>query len=172
MKIWGLHERENPLHDGNHSSLCPRVPIHLPGKTCAYDPQSKIPSADCQGQMSASPQHWYHNTRKRQCFLGVGTRLADGETCAGWGAVARSPHGIDITFGPVITTEALLAFVHSDNTADMSDMAEAFPFGPHGLVARDANSCVCFDSKHAAGVCLGTIQARTNVQLGPANSYC
>ena len=32
--------------------------------------------------------------------------------------------------------------------------------GPHGPVARDA----C--SKHAAGVCLGTILARTHVQLG------
>ena len=39
------------------------------------------------------------------------TRLADGETLDGWGAVARSLHGrIDIMFRPVITTEAHLAF--------------------------------------------------------------
>ena len=37
---------------------------------------------------------------------------------------------------------------------------------PRGPVARDAHSCVFYDSKHAAGVCLGTIQARTHVQLG------
>ena len=33
-------------------------------------------------------------------------------------------------------------------------------------VARDAHACVFYDSKHAAGVCLGTILARTHVQLG------
>ena len=37
--------------------------------------------------------------------------------------------------------------------------------GPHGPVAHDANSCVFYDSKHAAGICLGTIQARTHIQL-------
>ena len=36
--------------------------------------------------------------------------------------------------------------------------------GPHGPVARDANSCIFHDSKHAAGICLGTIQVRTRVQ--------
>ena len=40
--------------------------------------------------------------------------------------------------------------------------------GPRGSVARDANSCIYFDSKHAAGVRLGTIQARTHVQLALA----
>ena len=76
-------------------------------------------------------------------------------------------------FGPVITTEAHLAFsgarTHSNNTDEMSAMNEALSFlGPRGLVARDANSCVYYDSKHAAGVCLGTIQARTHVQLALA----
>ena len=101
-----------------------------------------------------------------------GTRLADGETLAGC-AVARSPHGrIDVMIGPVITTEAHLAHAgagtHS-NTTEMSAMVEALFFlGPHGPVARDADSCVFFDSKDAAAVCLGTIQARTHVQLALA----
>ena len=100
------------------------------------------------------------------------SRLADGETFAGWGAVARSFHGrIYVMFGPVITTEAHLAFagsrVHSNNAAEMSATVEALSFlGHHGPVARDAHSCVFFDSKHAAGVCLGTIHARTHVHLG------
>ena len=103
-----------------------------------------------------------------------GIRLADGETLAEWGAVARSPHGrIDVMFGPVITTEAHLAFAgartQSNNTAEMSAMVEALFFlGPHGPVHRNANSCVFYDSEHAAGVCLGTIQARTHVQLALA----
>ena len=85
-----------------------------------------------------------------------GTRFADGETLAGWGAF--------------ITTEAHLAFagarVHSNKTAEMSAMIEALSsLGPLGPVARDANSCFFYDSKHAAGVCLGTIQARSHVQL-------
>ena len=89
---------------------------------------------------------------------------------AGWGAIARSHHGRrDIMFGPVITTEAQLAFagarVHSNNTAEMTAMVEALSFlGLHGLVARAANPCVFFYSKHAAGVFLGTNLARTHVQ--------
>ena len=98
----------------------------------------------------------------------------DGETSAGWGVIARSLHGrIDIVFGPVITTEAHPAFsgarTHSNNTAELSAMIEALSFlGPRGPVARDMNSCVCYDSKHAVGVCFGTVQARTHVQLALA----
>ena len=103
-----------------------------------------------------------------------GTRIVDGETLAGRGVISRSPHGmIDIMFGPVVTTEAHLAFsgarTHSNNTAEMTVMIEALSFlGPHGPVARDEQWCIYYDSKHAAGVCLGTIQARTHVQLALA----
>ena len=50
-------------------------------------------------------------------------------------------------FGPVVTTEAHLAFagarVHSDNTAKRSAMVEALFFlAPHGPVVLDANSCI------------------------------
>ena len=99
------------------------------------------------------------------------TRLVGGETLDGWCAIARSPHGrIDIMFGPVITTDAHLAFtgasVHSNNTAEMSAMIVALSFlWPHGLVAREAHACCLSNCKHAAGVCLGTTQARTHAQL-------
>ena len=71
-------------------------------------------------------------------------------------------------FGPVITTEAHLAFAgartQSNKTAEMSAMIEALSIlGPRGPVARDANSCIYYDSEHTA--CLGTVQARTHVQL-------
>ena len=77
-------------------------------------------------------------------------------------------------FGPVVTTEARLAFsgarTHSNKTAEMTAMIEALSFlGPHGPVVRDKQSCIYYDSKHAAGVCLGTIQARTHVQLALAS---
>ena len=84
----------------------------------------------------------------------------DGETLAGWGAIARSPHErMDMMFGPVISTEVHLAFsrarTHSNNTAEMMAMIEVLSFlGPRGPVARDANSCIYYGSKHAAGVCL------------------
>ena len=60
-------------------------------------------------------------------YIDGDTRVVDGETLAGWGAIARSLHGrIDIMFGPVFTTEAHLAFAgartHSNNTAEMSAM--------------------------------------------------
>ena len=76
------------------------------------------------------------------------TRVVEGETLAGWGVTSRSPHGrIDIMFGPVVTTEAHLAFsgarAHSNNTAEMTAMIEALSFlGPHGPVARDEQSCI------------------------------
>ena len=98
------------------------------------------------------------------------TRVVDGDWCA----IARSPNGrINIMFGPVITSEAHLAFpgarTHSNNTAEMTAMIEALSFlGPRGPVARDEQSCIYYESLHAAGICLGTIQALTHVQLGLA----
>ena len=51
----------------------------------------------------------------------------------------------------------------------MTAMLEALSFlGSRGPVARDDQSCIFCDSQHAAGVCLGTIQARTHVQLALA----
>ena len=60
-------------------------------------------------------------------------------------------------FGPVVTTEAHLACsgggTHTNNTAEMTAMIEALSLlGPHGPVARDEQSCIYFDSLHAAGV--------------------
>ena len=71
----------------------------------------------------------------------------------------------------VITTEAHLVYagvrIYSNNTAEMSAIVEALSFlGRHGPVVRDACTCVFYDSKHAAYVCLGTIHARTHVELG------
>ena len=100
-------------------------------------------------------------------YTNGGTRVVDG-------LILRSPHGrIDVMFGPVVTTEAHLAFsgarAHSNNTAEMTAMIEALFFlGPHGPVTRDEQSCIYYDSLHAAGICLGTIQARTHVQLALA----
>ena len=51
----------------------------------------------------------------------------------------------------------------------MTAVIEALYFlGPGGSVARNEEACVYCDSKHAAGVCLGTIQARYHVQLALA----
>ena len=55
------------------------------------------------------------------------------QALAGWSAIVRSPNGrIEIMFGPVVTTEAHLAFsgakAHSNNTAEMTAMVEALSF--------------------------------------------
>ena len=99
-----------------------------------------------------------------------GTIYTDGSTrFAGRSAVTRSHHGrMVVLCGPVITTEAHLAFTgartHSNNTAEMTAMIEGPVLSwPHGPVARDANSCFFHDSNHAAGICLGTVQARTRM---------
>ena len=102
------------------------------------------------------------------------TRFVNGETLAGWGVIARSAHGrFDIMFGLVITTEAHSAFsgarTHCNNTAEMTTLIEALSFlGPRAPVARDMDSCIYCDSMDAGGVCLGTVQARTHVQLALA----
>ena len=110
----------------------------------------RLPSAKAKHPPIASRERGY-DCQGCAIYTDGGTRLGDGETLAGWRAVARSSHGrMDVMFGPVITTEAHLAFggarTHSNNAAEMSAMAE-------GLVARDANSCVFNDSEPATGVC-------------------
>ena len=51
----------------------------------------------------------------------------------------------------------------------MTAMIEALSFlGPRGPVTPDERSRIFYDSMHAAGICLGTIQARTHVQLALA----
>ena len=51
----------------------------------------------------------------------------------------------------------------------MTAMFEALSFlGPRGSVALDEQSRVYYDSMNAAGICLGTIEARTHVQLALA----
>ena len=78
--------------------------------------------------------------KSKKVFLEVLKLLLDG-------VISRSPHGrTDDMFGPVVTTEAQLAFscarIHSNNTADMTAMIEALSFlGPRGPVARDEQSC-------------------------------
>ena len=75
-----------------------------------------------------------------------GARVVDGETLAGWSVISRSPHGrIDVMFGPVVTADSHLAFsgarTHSNNTAEMTAMIEAFSFlGPRGPVTHDEPS--------------------------------
>ena len=72
-----------------------------------------------------------------------GTRVVDGESLAGWSVISRSPRGrIFVMFGPVVTTEAHLAYsgarTHSNNTTEMTAMVEAFSFlGPRGPVTHD-----------------------------------
>ena len=132
-----------------HMPAVPRLNFRLPKSKARYPHLSNVRTT----------------TRERgNDFQGWGTytdgcpRHVDGETLAGWCVIARSPHGrIVVLFGPVITAEDRLAFsgarTHSNNTTEMTAMIEALSFlGPRGLVARDANSCNYYDSKHAAGV--------------------
>ena len=146
-----------------HMSAVPPLNFRLP------KPKARYPHLP---NVRATSRERSNDFQRWTIYIDGGTRVVDGETSAGWGAIARSLHG-RIVFGPVITTEAHLAFsgarTHSNNTAEMSAMIEALSFlGPRGPKARDANSCIYYDTKHAAGVYMGTIQARTHVQLALA----
>ena len=88
-------------------------------------------------------------------FTDGGAHSVDGETTAGWGAVARSPDGrLYVVFGPVVTPEAHLAYaLHTNNTAELSSVIKAPSFrGPAGPVARGSHASIFYDSKHAANV--------------------
>ena len=70
---------------------------------------------------------------------------------------------------PRLISLSLVPKHNPDNTAEMTVMIEALSFVcPQGPETRDEQSCFYYDSKHVAGVCLGTIQARTHVQLALA----
>ena len=162
-----------PAHAHAYQTIClgmpfPAVPhysFRLPG------PKSRYPFLPNDRSLSEELGHDY---RGWAIYTDGGTRVVDGETVAGWGVISRSPRGhIYIMFGPVITTEARRAFsgarTHSNNTAELTAMFEALAFlGPRGPVTPDERSYIFYDSMHAAGICLGTIQARTHVQLAHA----
>ena len=96
-KLWRLHERENPLHDGYHSCPHSRIPGNMSNKTHACSPASELPLDEGPRQISASPptfvlQHAKEamNSKDWPSMLTGCTRLVNGETLAGWDAVARS----------------------------------------------------------------------------------
>ena len=74
-------------------------------------------------------------------------------------------------FGPAITTEVHHAYararLHTNSTAELSSAIDALSFlRPTSPVARDSHACIFNDSKHAAKICMGMIQSRTNVLVG------
>ena len=148
-----------------HSPRAPHPSFRLP------KPKSRYPFLPNVRSITREEGNYYHGWA---IFTDGGTRVVDGEIFAGWCEISRSPRGrICVMFGPVITNESHPAFsgprTHSNNTAEMTAMIDALSFlGPHGPVARDEQSCIYCDSLHAAGLCLGTIQARTHVQLALA----
>ena len=111
-----------------HMPAVPRLNFRLPNR-----------KPDIRITPTIVPQHAKEAMTSRD-----GTSTLTG-SLAGWGAVARSPHGrIDVMFGPVITTEAHLAFagarIHSNNTAEMLAMIEAS--GSLAWLPVDTNSCI------------------------------
>ena len=102
-------------------------------------------------------------------FTDGGTHTSDGETTAGRGAIARSPRGMCyVVSGPVVAGEAHTAFAGARQQTkhwELCGIVESLQFPmPLRLVLRDSHVCIFFDSQHAADVCLGSVQPRTNVR--------
>ena len=56
---------------------------------------------------------------------------------------------------------------HTNNTARLSGIIESLHFlSLLGSVPRASHACISYDPRHAANVCLGSVQSRTNVRLG------
>ena len=141
------------IHDRHHSCLRPRAPntFVLRGTLLASRTTLSVfpnPSPDILFfPMNRSiTKELGHDYRGWAIYNDGSTRVVDGETFAGWGVLSRSPHGrIYVMFGLVFTTEAHLTFsgarTHSNNTADMAAMIEAFSFlGYRGPVTHDEQS--------------------------------
>ena len=118
----------------------PGVPHHtfrLPKPKCRY------PYHPNDRSITREPGNDYHGWA---IYTDGGIRVVDGEIFAVWSVISRSPRGrIFVLLGPVITNEAHLAFsgarIHSNNTAEMTAMIEAWSFlGPRGLVTHDEQS--------------------------------
>ena len=161
-----------PAYAHAYQTTCLQDACQLSWKNCRLPkPKARFPYLP---NARSTTRDRGNDFRRWAFYTNGGFRVVDGETLDGWGVISRSLHGrIDVMFGPAVTTEAHLAFsgarAHANNTAEMTALIEAFSFlGPHGTVARDEQSCFFHDSKHAAGVCLGTIQARAHVQLALA----
>ena len=131
-----------PAYAHAHQTIC--LAMHVPGVLHHTfrlpKPKSRYPYLPNDRSITRELGNDYHGWA---IYTDDGIRVVDGETVAGWGVISRSPRGrIYVMFGPVITTEAHLAFsgarTHSNNTAKMTAMFEALSFlGPRGLVTHD-----------------------------------
>ena len=145
-----------------HTPGVPRLSFRLPNS------KSRYPILSNDRYITKELGHDYHGWTM---YTDGGTRVVVGETFTGWSVSSRSLHGrIYVMFGPVVTTEAHMAFsgarTHSNNTCEITAMIVAFSFfGSRSPVTPGEQNSDFFDSMHAAGICLGTIQARTHVQL-------
>ena len=135
-----------------------------------------MPLAVGQGGVLEPPEQPNYHAKEGDDFEGWalftdgGTHSTDGENTAGWGAVARLPHGLYVMFGLVVTTEAHLACSgarnHTNNTAELSRKVGALAFlGPACPVTRRSRACFFKESQHAANMRTGMIQTRMNVPL-------
>ena len=144
-KLRGLHGRENPPFDCYHSNIRPCVPV----PTAWLDARSTLLTKGFACRLSKPNIRIFPTLEPLR--VKKATILKDGlfvlmEELASLrvkpqlvgSAVARSPDGrLFIMFGPVITTEAHLAYagarLHSNNTAELSSIIEALSFlGPKG----------------------------------------
>ena len=139
-------------------------------------------STEAQSQIFASSQCSYHNTRKRQGLPGMGHLYWRVYSPCGWWnfcwmvchrSISRWKNGCLVWSGH-----------HRRGSSCFFQVPELTPttplkcrpwLRPSPLSRTPWPGCpwcefvyLCYDSKHAAGVCLGTIQARTHVQLALA----
>ena len=134
-----------PAYAHAYQTIC--LAMHSPGvqrhSFRLPKPKARYPHLPNDRSIAKELGHDYHGWA---LYTDGGTRVVEGETLAGWGVISRSPRGrIFVMFGPVVTTEAHLAYsgarTHSNNTGEVTAMIEAFSFlGPRGPVTRDEQS--------------------------------
>ena len=110
-------------------------------------------STQLSNRVKKAIQGWAIYTDARTC-------VHEGETIAGWGAVALE---LFLSCLAQMSQQNHISRMQGQNHSNKTALSF---LGFHGPVARDSHSCIFYYSKHATSICLGTIQSRANVSLG------
>ena len=181
-ELWWLHERKDPLYDGYHTCLRTRISSDMSIKTRAGNQGDKFPSTEAQRQISVPSQCSFHNTWKEAMISEGGPFIR---------MVVLASRMVKLSLGGVslhdLSVEELVSCLVLSSPPRLilpPQVPELTPITPLKwlLWLKRCLSLVLMvrwpemwkrvffskNSKHAAGVSLGTIQARTHFQLALA----
>ena len=148
-QVRGLHGGEDSPCDCHYASIRPCVPRHMLHRTLLWT------------------QKRCEHFKVWAIFTDGGTHTEDGETMAGWGVVVRTPAGVHYAMCDPVTWSSPCVRrrqTHTNSRVSLKHSPSWDLLDPSLVECRFASFFL--DSRHAANICMGSIQSRANVQLG------